>query len=107
MFWFYWAMDNATLNTTSIRQPAPSVANPNNTPVQRKFKLPNIGIATVPSISKTPLGDTLAIKKQENPRTAYKLTLKNKKGLNFQDVTSLLIAGCSIVALLTFKGKGK
>ena len=99
-------MNNATLNKNSIRQPAPSVANPNNS-TQRKFNLPNVGIVSVPSISKTPLGDTLAIKKQENPRMAYKLTPKSNKGLNFQNVISLLIAGCSIVALFSFKGKGK
>ena len=107
MFWFYWAMNNATLNTTSIRQPAPSVASTNDTPKQRKFNLPNVGVVNVPSISKTPLGDTLAIKKQENPRTAYKLSPKSKKGLNFQNVISLLIAGCSILALFSLKGKGK
>lgn len=106
MFWFYSAMNNATLNLNSIRQPAPSVATSNDT-TQRKFNLPTVGVVNVPSISKTPLGDTLALKKQENPRTAYKLTPKSNKGLNFQNVTSLLIAGCSIVALFTMKGKGK
>ena len=106
MFWFYSAMNNATLNLNSIRQPAPSVATSNDT-TQRKFNLPTVGVVNVPSISKTPLGDTLALKKQENPRTAYKLTPEKKKGSNFQNVISLLIAGCSIVALFTMKGKGK
>ena len=99
-------MNNATLNKSSIRQPAPNVANTNDT-TQRKFNFPNVGVVNVPSISKTPLGDTIAIKKQEHPKMAYKLTPERKKESNFQNVVSLLIAGCSIVALFALKGKGK
>ena len=101
-------MNNANLNINSIRQPAPNVAQATSEVQQRQFNLPKVGVVSVPKISKTPLADTLALKKQENPRTAYKLTIENnKKGLNFQNAISLLIAGCSIIALFSFKGKGK
>ena len=100
-------MNNANLNINSIRQPAPNVAQATSEVQQRQFNLPKVGVVSVPKISKTPLADTLALKKQENPRTAYKLTPKSNKGLNFQNVISLLVAGCSIVALFSFKGKGK
>lgn len=93
-------MNNAQANLNSIRQPAPSVQNTSTAQIERKFNLPNVGVVMPPSISKTPLADTVAIKKQENPRMAYKLTTKANKGFKLQGFFSLAIAGCSIGALL-------
>ena len=58
-------MNNSSTNLNSIRQPAPSVQAPQN--VERKFNKPNVGIVNPPTISRTPLDDTIAIKKKENP----------------------------------------
>ena len=93
-------MNNAPANLNSIRQPAPSVQNATGAQKERKFNTPNVGVVTPPSISKTPLADTVAIKKQENPRMAYRLTSNANKGFNLQGFFSLAIAGCSIGALL-------
>ena len=97
-------MNNSPLNLNSIRQPAPSVS---NTKKERVYNAPNVGALAVPSISTTPLADTMAIKKQENPRTAYKLTPKSNKGFKLQNVFSIAIAGCSIGALLELLKKAK
>jgi len=98
-------MNNSSTNLNSIRQPAPSVQAPQN--VERKFNKPNVGIVNPPTISRTPLDDTIAIKKKENPKMAYKLTPKSKKGLKLQSLFSLAIAGCSIGALLELLKKAK
>ena len=71
---FYVCMNNSPMNLNSIRQPAPSVGG-DDAQVERKFKLPNVGVVGVPTISKTPLGDVLALKKQ------YKFTLKFMQSL--------------------------
>ena len=92
-------MNTAPMNSTSIRQPAPSVEN-TAAPKERKFNFPQVGVVMPPSISKTPLADTVTIKKQENPRMAYKLTSNANKGFKLQGLFSLAIAGCSIGALL-------
>ena len=114
MFWFYSCMNNASLNTNSLRQPTPSLDGDIQkqqkrkievSPVTRKFNAPVVGTVDVPSISKTPIADTLVIKRQENPRTIYKLTGKSKSGFNFQNFSSLIIVGCSLVALLSGKKK--
>lgn len=88
------------MNLNSIRQPAPSIQSVANEQKERTFNAPNVGVVDVPSISKTPLSDTLFIKKQENPRMKYLLSPKSKKGFKLQNIFSLAIAGCSIGALL-------
>lgn len=107
MFWFYCCMNDASLNLNSIRQPAPSVQDVKASPVERKFNFPNVGVVMPPSISKTPLSDTVVIKKQENPRMAYKLTTNANKGFKLQNLFSLAIAGCSIGALFELLKKAK
>ena len=99
LFWFYLCMNNSPPNLNSIRQPAPSVGG-SDAQVERKFNLPKVGVLSVPTISKTPLGDVLALKKQENPKMAYKITPKSNKGFKLQTFFSLSIIGCSIGALL-------
>ena len=99
MFWFYLCMNNSPMNLNSIRQPAPSVGG-SDAQVERKFKLPNVGVVSVPAISKTPLSDVIVMKKQENPKMAYKITPKSNKGFKLQTFFSLSIVGCSIGALL-------
>lgn len=91
-------MNNSPLNLNSIRQPTPSVQNPNGTN-ERVFNRPNIGVVNPPSISSTPIDDTLEIKRQENPKMAYKITPKSRKGFKIQNLFSLGIFGCSIGAL--------
>ncbi|MBQ4647016.1 MAG: hypothetical protein IJB79_06680 [Candidatus Gastranaerophilales bacterium] len=93
-------MNNAPANLNSIRQPAPSVQSANGAPVERKYNTPNVGILEVPVISRTPLLDTMTIKRQENPRTIYKFTTNANKGFKLQNFFSLAIVGCSIGALL-------
>ena len=98
-------MSIAPSNLNSVRQPAPSVENTTGAPKKRKFNAPNVGVVDVPNISKTPLADEVALKKQENPRMAYKLTTNANKGFKLQGIFSLAIAGCSIGALLSLLKK--
>ena len=105
-------MNSADVNFNSLRQPAPSVAGDlRQAEVADKkqakiFNIPNVGVVDVPTISKTPMADTLVIKKQENPRTIYKLTSKGNKGFNLQNFFSLSMVGCAIAALLSGRKKG-
>ena len=92
-------MNNSPLNLNSIRQPAPSVQS-SASQVERIINVPKVGVVCPPTISRTPMKDTIAIKKKENPRMAYKLTQKSNKGFKLQNVFSLVIASCSIGALL-------
>ena len=95
------------MNFFSIRQPAPEVKSDKSASTERTYNMPNVGVVDVPTISKTPLADTLFLKKQENPRMAYLLTPKPKKGFKLQNIFSLAIAGCSIGALLKLLKKTK
>ena len=96
-------MNNSSLNLNSIRQPAPSVS---SAQVERIYNAPKVGVLNVPTISKTPLADTITLKKQENPRTKYKLTPQSFKGFKLQNILSVTILGCSIGALFNLvKGK--
>ena len=94
-------MNNAALNLNSIRQPSPNVNQEEKQ--KRKFNLPNVGVVSVPIISQTPLGDTIELKRKENPKMAYKPTPESKKEFKIQNIFSITIIGCSIAALL--KGK--
>ena len=89
----------------NLRQPTPNVVNGaskpvNNTP-QRAINYPKVGVVDVPTISKTPLNDTLTLKKQETPKMAYKLTTKKQTGLTLQNFFSLSIIGCALFALIS------
>ena len=105
-------MNSADVNFNSLRQPAPSVAGDlqqaevANKKQSKVINMPKVGVVDVPTISKTPMADTLVIKKQENPRTIYKLTPRSTKGFNLQNFFSLSIVGCAIVALLSGRKKG-
>ncbi|MBQ8634663.1 hypothetical protein IJ425_00735 [bacterium] len=97
------------MNIDSIRQPTPNVVGQNSNAINqsatkkeaKKFNLPKVGVVDVPTISKTPLVDTLVKKEQENPQITYKLTPKSNRGFNLQNLFSLTIVGCSIGALLS------
>lgn len=96
-------MNNSPSISNSIRQPAPSVSDAkksNEDVIDRKYNAPNVGVVTLPQISKTPLADTITIKKQENPQSKYKFSLKTIKGFKIQNFCSIAIMGCSIGALL-------
>jgi len=62
-------------------------------------------VVDVPTISKTPLADTLVLKEQQNPRTIFKFTPKSNRGFDMQNTFSLAIVGCAIVALLNLLKK--
>ncbi len=100
-----------SLNLDSIKAPNPNFSNEDskkskdksaNIPT-RKLNMPNVGVVDVPKISSMPLNDTLALKKKETPKTAYKLSSKidkNKNNLRFDFVATLTILGCGFVALI-------
>ena len=100
-------MNNSPMNLDSIRQPKPSVGVSDVTKKERVYNAPNVGIVNPPTITKTPLEDTLVIKKQENPKMRYLLTPKSNKGFKFHNIFSLGIIGCSIGALLSLLKKKK
>lgn len=98
-------MNNSPLNLNSIRQPKPDVGQKETK--ERTYTAPKVGVIKPPFVSTTPLGDSLAIKKQETPRMKYKFTPKSNKGFKFHNIFSLGIFGCSIGALLKLLKKKK
>ena len=96
-------MNNAPMNIDSIRQPNPNVVGAkdasSNQPA-KTFNYPKVGVADVPTLSKTPLADTLVIKEQQNPKPKLQLPKKSNRGFNVQNLLSFTIFGCSIGALL-------
>ena len=112
MFWFYFCMSEIPVNTNFLSQPSPNVINGKeqkdiiDKPQQRAFNLPKVGVVGVPVISKTPIQDTIEIKKQENPRTIYKLTPKGNKGFKIQNLFTIGTLICAFMAFLELK-KGK
>ena len=84
-----------------IKQPSPDVANGDIRDIQdikREFNTPKVGGVDVPPISKTPMADTLALKKEENPRKKYLLTDK-KPNIKFNNFASITIGALGITAL--------
>jgi hypothetical protein len=82
-----------------IKQPPPSTmeANSNTSNAtksdaqsvpQRKFNRPNVGVVTPANISKTPMADSIEIRKKENPQSKYKYIPKLKIKGNFQKIVS-------------------
>ena len=107
LFWFYFDMQNVSTNLNAFKQPEPEIVKNQNASKNPVFKYPNVGVLQVPTISKTPVADTIALKKKENPKTAYKVDLRNKKllkGFNWQTFSSVAIVICGILAFLT-RGK--
>ena len=88
-------------NLNIPKQPAPEVISDNSKNKKKKiFNVPKVGVVDVPNISKTPLADTVAIKKQENPHTVYKLTSDKKPKATFDNVSTFGIIGLGFLALL-------
>ena len=104
-----------------IKQPAPNLQTPQQKETKQeisqvqaddkpKYKLiqgPNVGVIELPKITKTPITDTLEIKKQENPYTIYKTTSQNKIKLSsIHTLTTLATVACGFGALFgLFKKK--
>lgn len=101
-------MNNLAFN--ALKQPAPNITDAKSVSVsqnapKREIKYPNVGVVDAPNISKTPISDTIALKKQENPRTIYKLTPKSNKGFRLHNILSGAIIGCSVGALFSLLKK--
>lgn len=102
----------------AIKQPPPSIAvdknktatqtnaQLNSTTTKRKYNRPNVGVIAPMALSRTPLGDTLQKKEQENPYTVYKLNPTRKKIGNFQSLLSLgtfVLGGVTLLKALAKK----
>ena len=100
----------------NVQAPAPNIVNSsdknnnkgqmaNDKKPKRKINTPNVGVVDAPNISRTPIADFLQLKKDENPKTAYKLTTKNKvKGVNLSNILSVAIGVCSIISFTKLAG---
>ena len=97
------------LNSSNLpKQPAPEVISNDSkqSSLKRIFNIPKVGVVDVPNISKTPIADTITLKKQENPHTVYKLTNDRKPKPTFENISTLGIIGLGLLALLNlFKRK--
>lgn len=76
---------------------------------KRQYNMPNVGVVDAPNISKNPLSDTLRLKKQEMPKTAYldNSSLKKKSGFSFYNITSALTVLFGTLALFSQGNKIK
>lgn len=94
----------------SIKQPAPSIVTAANKSSEiqknevlqpkRKINAPNVGVVDVPNITKTPISDMLTIKKQENPRMAYKVAEKKNGLFKFYNIATIGISAASLYCIL-------
>ncbi len=91
-------MENVSSNISAIKSPEPNIVTKNKEKPKRKIKRPNVGVVNPSYISKTPIEDTLTIKKQENPQTRYKLTSKKNSAINLNNFTSLVVLGCGFIS---------
>ena len=86
---------------SQIKQPKPNIILNDTKATQASKKVynaPSVGIVTVPKISTTPITDAVHLTKQIFPRIEYKITSKNKKRLNFENMSTLVIVGCGLMA---------
>ena len=86
-------MENVSSNFNAIKSPAPNVVSSEKKPQKRTIKRPNVGVVNPSKISQTPITDNLVMKKNENPRTIYKLNTKKYKALDLNNTISLFILG--------------
>ena len=61
---FYIGM-TVSVSQNALKQPAPNIISNNQQQAKKVPKMPNVGVVSVPKISKTPLEDTITLKKQE------------------------------------------
>ncbi len=110
-------MDNALNNITNlIKQPKPDIKGSDTAAAdsasevkkpKRQIKRPHVGVLATPNISKTPITDTLELRKQENPHTIYKLTGQKKPKFSYREIVSLSVIGMGIISLLSLIKKKK
>ena len=84
-------MENVSSNFNAIKSPAPNVVSSEKKPQKRTIKRPNVGVVNPSKISQTPITDNLVMKKNENPRTIYKLSTKKYEALDLNNTISLFI----------------
>ena len=95
-------------NLNVLKQPAPEIISDESKKDSKKrvFNIPKVGVVDVPNISKTPIADTITLKKQENPHTIYKLTNDRRPKPTFDNMSTLGIIGLGFIAFLSlFKRK--
>ena len=96
-----------TANLNKIKSPEPNlISKQEKEEPKRKIKRPSVGVVNVPKISTTPLADTLALNKQENPHTIYKLTNKKNPFVNIHNISSIGIFACAGIITLPLIKKG-
>lgn len=104
------------ISTNSVKVPEPNISNgSNNTSKEekknvkkapsRQYERPNVGVLSVPSISKTPMTDTYQKKKEEMPHTKYKIITDkfNTKNLKLNNIVSIGIIAAGIISLFQKK----
>ena len=97
------------VNSTAAKQPAPSVGEAKNETAPqkpaRKYNRPSVGVVDVPNISKTPIEDTLVLKKKEYPRMKYKYISTKGKIDRFAALLSVSTVALGIMAAFGFRKK--
>ena len=85
--------------TVQVKQPKPNIITNSDVKAQKRvYNAPSVGVVSVPKISTTPITDAVHLTKQLFPRIEYKITTKNKKRLNLENLSTLTIVGCGLIA---------
>ena len=85
---------NSQNNETNITK-----ENNNSKEKYKIIKPPHVGEIIVPKISKTPLCDTIELRKKETPKIKYKSNTKKTSLLSIHSMAFLTTITCSIIAL--------
>lgn len=101
-------MDNSLNSVNLNKAPSPNFVDTTATKTvtaKRKLNMPNVGVVDAPKMSSLPLHDSIVKNKNENPKTAYKISFPKEKikGLKKDFILSLTILACSIVSIFSLK----
>ena len=93
---------NSNTSTKSADSTNSNASNSAET-TQRIYNKPKVGVVEAAAISNTPMGDTISLKKQENPHMKYKIQTKKTKYQKEQTIASIAIGILGFLALFGIK----
>ena len=93
-------MDNFGVNLNKIKQPEPNLSTSYDT-APRAIKVPYVGIISDINPTKTPVSDTIEIKKNDMIIPKFKPIKIKNIGAEFNNIATGGIIACGIVGLLS------
>lgn len=86
----------------NVKPPEPQISSSSAPAQKRVYNAPKVGVVSPAKISTTPLGDSLEIAKQENPRIKYKYRVqRNYDLINIHNVIAGVVGLLGVGALFS------